>query len=68
VQILQNEQAKAILQGFIPMVATLDEAMTTAMGEASLREIAATPHLNLTGEQLDEIDQALNGIPFESKR
>jgi alpha-L-rhamnosidase len=68
VQILQNEQAKAILQGFIPMVATLDEAMITAMGEASLREIAATPHLNLTCEQLDEIDQALNGIPFENTR
>jgi len=64
VQVLQNGQAKVILQGFIPMVATLDETMITAIGEASLREIAATPYLNLTGEQLDEIDQALNGIPL----
>jgi alpha-L-rhamnosidase len=65
VQILQNEQAKAIVQGFIPMVASLDDAMIAAPGGSSLREIAATPHLDLTDEQLDEIDRALSDIPLD---
>lgn len=62
VQVVQNEQAKAILVGFIPMLALLDDAMLAAMGEATLREMATTPYLTMTSEQLDEVDRALSVI------
>ena len=67
VQILQNKKAKSILQGFIPIIAKLNEEMIAAIGEASLREIATTPYLTLTYVELDAIDQALNGIRIESE-
>lgn len=62
VQIVQNEQAKAALAGFVPMIAMLDDNLLATMGEANLREMATTPYLTLTSEQLDEIDRALSGI------
>ncbi len=62
VQIVQNEQAKAILGGVFPMINVMDAAMLSAMGEATLREMAATPYLTMTGEQLAEIDRALSEI------
>ena len=62
VQIVQNEQAKAILAGVFPMINMMDDNMLAAMGEATLREMATTPYLTLTSEQLDEIDRALSGI------
>jgi len=40
----------------------LDETMLAAMGEATLREMATTPYLPMTSEQLDEIDRLLAGI------
>ncbi len=60
VQILENEQAKAILVEFIPLIAMLDEAMIAAMGDANLRELAETPYLTLTDELLEKIDNALH--------
>lgn len=62
VQLVQHERAKAILAHFFPMVAALDDSMLAAIGEASLRDMANTPYLPMTPEQLDEIDQALNSI------
>jgi alpha-L-rhamnosidase len=62
VQIVQNEQAKAILAGVFPMISMMDDNMLAAMGEANLREMASTPYLTMTGEQLDELDQLLGGI------
>jgi len=61
-QIVQNEQAKAVVVSFIPMIAMLDHNMLSTMGDASLRELAATPFFTLPNEQLDEIDRALSGI------
>ncbi len=62
VQVVQNEAARTILAGVFPLVTMLDDSMLAAMGEATLRELAATPYLPLTAEQLDEIDQALGAI------
>lgn len=62
VQIVQNEQAKAVLASVFPMINMLDDNMLAAMGEANLREMATTPYLTLTSEQLDEIDHTLSGI------
>lgn len=61
-QILQNERAKAVLTEVFPMLAMLDASMLAAIGEATLREMAATPYLPMTAEQLDAVDQALSGI------
>lgn len=62
VQIVQDEQAKAVLAGVFPLITMLDESMLAAMGEATLREMAATPYLTLTEAQLDEIDLALGAL------
>jgi len=62
VQLVQNEQAKAILAGVFPMIAALDDSMLVAMGEASIRDMANTPYLPMTPEQLDDIDQLLKEI------
>lgn len=62
VQIVQNDQAKTVLAGVFPMINMLDDSMLSAMGEASLRDMATTPYLSMTDEQLDQIDQALSAI------
>jgi len=62
VQIVQDEQAKAIVAGVFPILGTLDDSMLAAMGEASLRDMANTPFLSMTPEQLDEIDKMLGTI------
>ncbi|HRE29103.1 MAG TPA: hypothetical protein PK954_20835, partial [Anaerolineales bacterium] len=62
VQIVQDERAKAVLAGVFPLITMLDESMLAAMGEATLREMAATPYLTLTEAQLDEIDLALGAL------
>jgi alpha-L-rhamnosidase len=61
-QIVQSEQVKAVLAGVFPMIAMLEPSLLAAIGEATLREMAATPYLTITNEQLDEIDQALSSI------
>jgi hypothetical protein len=40
----------------------MDDSMSATMGEANLRELATTPYLTMTDEQLDEIDRALSGV------
>ena len=62
VEIIQNEQAKAVLAGLFPMLSMINDAMVSAIGNASLREMAVTPYLPLTPDQLDEIDRVLSGI------
>jgi len=62
VHIVQNEQAKAVLASVFPMINMLDDSMLSAMGEATLREMASTPYLTMSSEQLDEIDRALSEI------
>jgi alpha-L-rhamnosidase len=62
VHLAKNVQAKVAVARVIPMVTTLDESLLAAIGEASLRELANTPYLSLTPEQLDEIDRVLKEI------
>jgi alpha-L-rhamnosidase len=62
VQIVQNEQAKAVLAGVFPMIKVIETSMLDSIGDATLREMATTPYLPMTGEMLDEIDRALSGI------
>ena len=64
IKILENKQAKKAVRRFIPMVGMLTKGMITAMGDDSLRELTATPYLNLSDEQLDEIDQILSRFPL----
>jgi hypothetical protein len=44
------------------MLAVMDDSMLSALGEANLRDMANTPYLTLTAEQLDEVDRALSAI------
>ena len=41
--------------------------LITAISKINLRELVRTPYLDLTAEQLDEIDQALSGILLNGK-
>jgi predicted ATPase len=43
-------------------LAHMDASMLSALGEATLREMAATPYLTLTDEHLDELDRALSAV------
>jgi alpha-L-rhamnosidase len=61
-RLVQNKQAVEVLSGPLPLIAMLDDNMLAAMGEASLREMATTPYLPMTTEQLDELDRLLAGI------
>jgi len=62
VELVRNEQAKAILVEAFPMIAMLDEATLATLGEANLRDMAGTPYLPLAPEQLDSMDQVLSAI------
>ena len=62
VQLVQDEEARAVLVERFPMLAALDDTMLAAMGEATLREMASTPYLPLTPDQLDELDRVLTAI------
>lgn len=62
VQLAKNEQAKALLAGISPMLAVLEDSLLAALGEATLRDMASTPYLPLTSEQLDELDKALGSL------
>ena len=62
VQVIQNEQARQVLIKVFPMLAMLDDATISALGEATMREMAATPFLSLTSVQLDELDRTLENI------
>lgn len=61
-RLVQNKQAVQVLAGPVPLIAMLDDNMLAAMGEASLREMATTPYLPLTAEQLDKLDRLLAGV------
>jgi alpha-L-rhamnosidase len=65
VKILRNRMAKLAMLRFIPMIAVVNEAMISAIGNDSLRDLAATPYLNLSDEKLDEIDRVLSKFPIE---
>ena len=65
VKILQNKQAKLALLRFIPMIAMVTDAMIAAIGNDSIRDLAATPYLNLSDEKLDEIDRVLRKFPLK---
>ncbi|MCX6068175.1 MAG: family 78 glycoside hydrolase catalytic domain [Chloroflexi bacterium] len=65
VKILRNKMAKLALLRFIPMIAVVNEAMISAIGNDSLRDLAATPYLNLSDEKLDEIDRLLSNFPIK---
>lgn len=64
IKILENKQAKKELRKFIPMVAALTQSMIAAIGDASLRELAQTPYLNLSDAEMDQIDQMLRQFPL----
>jgi alpha-L-rhamnosidase len=65
VKILQNKKARSALMRFIPMIAVVNEAMIAAIGNDSLRDLAATPYLKLSDEKLNEIDQVLSKFPIK---
>jgi alpha-L-rhamnosidase len=67
IKILDNKKAKKEIRRFIPMVAMLTKAMISAMGNESIRELAQTPYLNLSDEQLDEIDEMLSQFPLREE-
>jgi alpha-L-rhamnosidase len=65
VKILQNKMAKLALLRFIPMIAMVTDAMIAAIGNDSIRDLAATPYLKLSDKQLDEMDQVLSKFPIK---
>ena len=44
------------------MITMLDESMLADIGEASIRDMTKTPYLQLSEEQLAELDRLLNDI------
>jgi alpha-L-rhamnosidase len=62
VQMVRNKKAAEFLATLFPMITSLDESMLSTIGDASIREMVATPFLDLTNEQMDEIDQLLKDI------
>jgi len=58
-KLLQNKKAAAFLAEQFPAVADLDEFRLAAIGNACIREIAETPFIVLTEEQMDELDRRL---------
>jgi hypothetical protein len=68
-QILNNPQAKATVRKFIPMVAMLTEDMIAEISAFSIRELARMHAilLRLSNAKLDQIDQALSKISFETE-
>jgi hypothetical protein len=65
VKILQNKQAKLALMRFIPIIAVVTDAMIAAIGNDSIRDLAATPYLKLSEKQLDEMDRVLSKFPIK---
>jgi hypothetical protein len=65
-EILQNPQAKAIVQRFIPMVGMLTDEMIGEISSSNIRELARMygSLLLLSSKKLDQMDQALNEIPL----
>ena len=61
-QLLQNDKVKEILTSMIPAIAQINDAMLAAAGEASLRDLAATPYLPVNERYLNQIDDALKDI------
>jgi alpha-L-rhamnosidase len=66
VKILQNKKAKLALMRFVPMIAMVTDAMIAAIGNDSIRDLAATPYLKLSHKQLDEMDQVLSKFPLKN--
>jgi beta-galactosidase len=66
-QILKNPHAKAVVRGFIPMVAMLTDDMIAEISSLNIRELAKMHGrlLMLSNNKLDKIDQALSKIPLE---
>lgn len=62
VQLLQNDKVKELLTSMIPAIAQINDAMLAAAGEASLRDLAATPFLPVNERYLNQIDDALKDI------
>jgi alpha-L-rhamnosidase len=62
VQLLRNDRVKEILTRMVPAIQQIDGAMLAAAGEASLRDLAATPYLPLNERYLNDIDNALKDI------
>ena len=61
------QQAKAIVQRFIPMVGMLTDDMIEYISSFNIRELAKMYDrlLMLSNNKLDKIDQALSKIPLE---
>jgi alpha-L-rhamnosidase len=62
VQLLRNDKVKELLTSMIPALAQVNDAMLAAAGDASLRDLAATPYLPLNERYLNQIDEALKEI------
>jgi hypothetical protein len=67
-EILQNPQAKAIVQRFIPMVGMLTDEMIAEISPFNIRELANMHGrlLLLNSKKLDQIDEALGEIPLNN--
>lgn len=68
-EILQNPDAKAIVQRFIPLVGMLTEEMIAEISSFSIRELAKMHGrlLLLNNKKLDLIDLALGEIPLDEE-
>ena len=68
-KILQNPQAKDVVQRFIPMVGLLTDEMIAEISSFNIRELAKMHGrlLMLSNKKLDQIDQALSKISFETE-
>ncbi|MBI5294688.1 MAG: family 78 glycoside hydrolase catalytic domain [Chloroflexi bacterium] len=65
VKILQNKMAKRALVRFIPIIAVITDEMVAAIGNDSIRDLAATPYLKLSEKQLYEVDRVLSKFPIK---
>ena len=62
VKLVRSEQVVAALAETFPMIMALNDMMLAAIGDASIRDMAQTPFLPLTEQQLDGLDQILGKI------
>lgn len=62
VRLVRSSKVVAALAEAFPMITKLDESILVAIGDASIRDMAQTPFLQLSEQQLYRLDQQLKEL------
>ena len=62
VTLVQSRKVVEALSEKFPMLSMLDDSLLAAIGDASIRDMARTPYLQMTEEQLDGLDILLKNL------